>query len=172
MNRRHLDADRRRLFPNSGFRHSELGSKIFNAPKAHKYKELNNLRVSARPDGNPQGIALRPPATQGTSGQVGLARQTYGGQGFMRLRLIYPFLLGSGPGRKPARHREPLRRGGRVCVPSYLRLMFVGQPAKFMGMDVGVGHQCLIKRNLPIGHGIHPVCAFREEIQVMGNKNA
>ena len=80
MNRRHLDADRRRLFPNSGFRHSELGSKIFNAPKAHKYKELINLRVSAK-----------------------------------------------------------------ICVPSYLRLMFVGQPAKFMGMDVGVGHQCLIK---------------------------
>jgi len=35
-----LDADGRRLFPNSGFRHSELGSKIFNAPKAHKHKEL------------------------------------------------------------------------------------------------------------------------------------
>jgi len=33
----------RRLFPNSGFRHSELGSKIFNAPKAHKYKELINV---------------------------------------------------------------------------------------------------------------------------------
>jgi len=65
-----------------------------------------------------------------------------------------------------------LRVSAKICVPSYLRLMFVGQPAKFMGMDVGVGHQCLIKRNLPIGHGIHPVCAFREEIQVMGNKNA
>ncbi len=35
-----MDADERRLFPNSGFRHSELGSKIFNAPKAHKHKEL------------------------------------------------------------------------------------------------------------------------------------
>ena len=33
-------AGKRRLFPNSGFRHSELGSKIFNAPKAHKHKEL------------------------------------------------------------------------------------------------------------------------------------
>ncbi len=88
MNRRHLDADERRLFPNSGFRHSELGSKIFDAPKAHKYKELTNLRVSAK---------TCPPS------------------------------------------------GRRVCVPSYLRLMFVGQPAKFMGMDVGVGHQCLIK---------------------------
>ena len=43
------EAGKRRLFPNSpdpgasgrgGFRHSELGSKIFNAPKAHKHKEL------------------------------------------------------------------------------------------------------------------------------------
>jgi len=47
MNRRHLDADRRRLFPNSGFRHSELGSKIFNAPKAHKYKELISARTKS-----------------------------------------------------------------------------------------------------------------------------
>ncbi len=38
-----------------------------------------------------------------------------------------------------------LRVSAKICVPSYLRLMFVGQPAKFMGMDVGVGHQCLIK---------------------------
>ena len=43
------EADEHRLFPNSpdpgasgrdGFRHSELGRKIFNAPKAHKCKEL------------------------------------------------------------------------------------------------------------------------------------
>jgi hypothetical protein len=34
------EADERRLFPNSGFRHSELGRKILNAPKAHKSKEL------------------------------------------------------------------------------------------------------------------------------------
>ena len=32
---------------------------------------------------------------------------------------------GSGPGRKPARHRKPLRRGGRVCILFNLRFMFM-----------------------------------------------
>ena len=41
-----MDADDRRLFPNSGFRHSELGSKIFNAPKAHKHKELTEKIIN------------------------------------------------------------------------------------------------------------------------------
>ena len=43
-----MGADERRLFPNSGFRHSELGSKILNAPKAHKHKEQTIIKVFYR----------------------------------------------------------------------------------------------------------------------------
>ena len=42
------EAGKRRLFPNCGFRHSELGSKIFNAPKAHKHKEQTIIKVFYR----------------------------------------------------------------------------------------------------------------------------
>ena len=35
-----MDADERRLFPNSVFRHPELGSKAFHSPNVHQHKEL------------------------------------------------------------------------------------------------------------------------------------
>ena len=40
-----------------------------------------------------------------------------------------------------------------------------------MGMDVGMGYQGLIKADLPIGHGIYPICGFQEEVQIVGDKD-